>query len=166
MKHVFPIAVAAVALVACGDSRAPVDSTSSLPPLPEHYVAAAPLPGAQHVKEVRETAAEGQRVTLKGTLQDFGALATFRLVDDSLNHCGELGDDDHCSTPWDFCCEDPDALRRYTVNVEFLDGEVPGPWRLRGAHGLDRLKEVTVAGVLHVDERGNLRLAADRIALQ
>jgi hypothetical protein len=99
-------------------------------------------------------------------VRDFGALATFRLVEDSLRHCAEMGDDDHCKTPWDYCCEDPDALRRYTVNVEFFDGELPGKWRLRGAHGFDRLSEVTVAGVLHVDERGNLRLAAEQIALQ
>lgn len=159
--------LALAALAACGGgSGDDAGATSSLPPLPDRYVASAPLPEARNVKEVRDGVKEGDQVTLKGTLQDFGALATFRLVDDSLNHCAEMEGDDHCDTPWDYCCEDPEALRRYTVNVEFLDGAQPGAWRLRGAHGLDRLSEVTVAGVVHVDERGNLRLAADRVALQ
>ncbi len=163
-QHILFVLSALAVLAACKGEES---DGNHLPALPEHFVSTTPLESAVDVKAVRESAKDGERVVLRGTVQEFGALATLRLVEDSLSHCGEGNlEDEHCSTPWDFCCEDPAALRRYTVNVEFLEGERPGAWRLRGAHGIDRLSEVTVAGVLHVDELGNMRLAADRIALQ
>lgn len=125
----------------------------------------APLEGAVDVVDVRASGKDGERVVLRGTLQDFGSSATFRLVEDSLKDCSEKADD-RCPTPWDYCCEDPAKLRELTVNVEFLDGEFPGEWTLDGEHGLDHLSEVAVAGVLRVDEQGNLRLEAERMALQ
>jgi len=164
MRHL-PLLLALFA-VGCYGERGQKPS-SNLPPLPAHFVSETPLEGAQDVKAVRGAVQDGQPVILRGTLADFGALATFKLVEDSLAYCGEGNpDDDHCKTPWDYCCEDPSALRDYTVQVEFLDGDMPGAWRLSGQHGLDRLKEVAVAGTLKVDERGNMRLLADRVALQ
>ena len=32
-----------------------------------------------------------------------GCLAAFTLVEESLDHCNEMGEADHCATPWDFC---------------------------------------------------------------
>ncbi|MEX1025808.1 MAG: hypothetical protein WD226_12115 [Planctomycetota bacterium] len=165
----------ALPLVGCGDATEGAAKPSSTPAsseaatansMPSALWADAPLAEARDVKDVRDTAADGQAVVLRGTLQDFGDLATFRLVEDSLDDCTEMSEEDHCPTPWDYCCEDPEKLRKYTVNVEFLDGEFPAAWSLRGERGLDRLSEVTVAGKLRLDEAGNLRLEADRIAMQ
>jgi hypothetical protein len=132
--------------------------------MPAHLWSATPLEGAVDVVDVRATGVDGADVVLRGTLQDFGEYATFRLVEDSLRDCSESGDS--CRTPWDYCCEDPDKLRTLTVNVEFLDGEFPAQWSLEGQHGLTRLTEVAVAGVLRVDDQGNLRLEANKLSLQ
>lgn len=132
--------------------------------MPARYWSDAPLPGAIDVKVARAERKDGDEVVLRGTLQDFGELATFRLVEDSLADCVEKGDG--CETPWDYCCEDAGELASLTVNVEFLEGDLPGQWSLRGAHGLDRLTEVEVAGTLHFDPAGNMRLAATRLARQ
>lgn len=125
-----------------------------------------PLEGAKDVAAIRESGKDGDRVVLRGTLQDFGEMATFRLVEDSLEDCTEMGEEDHCATPWDYCCVEPSLVQRMTVNVEFLDGDLPRDVSLRGQRGLDHLSEVTVAGILRIDEAGNLRLEADRLAMQ
>ena len=46
------------------------------------------------------------------------------------------------------------------------EGDMPGPWKLEGFKGLDRLSEVVVSGKLTVDEAGNMRIAAEKIAMQ
>lgn len=134
--------------------------------MPTHLWSDTPLEGAVNVLDVRGSGVDGARVVVRGTLQDFGEYATFRLVEDSLLDCTEMGEKDHCKTPWDYCCEDPAKLRSLTVNVEFLDGEFPAQWSLEGQHGLGRLTEVAVAGVLRVDDQGNLRIEANKLSLQ
>jgi len=46
--------------------------------------------------------------------------ATFVLADESLEKCDEI-DDDHCSTPWDVCCEDRGKVMLGTLSVQFTD---------------------------------------------
>lgn len=134
--------------------------------MPAALWSAAPLADAKEVRGVRESAKDGDAVVVRGTLQDFGELSTFRLVDDALEDCTEMGEEDHCATPWDYCCADPDELQSLTVNVEFLEDGLPGDWSLKGQNGLDRLSEVVVAGTLRKDEAGNLRIEATRMSLQ
>ena len=94
-------------------------------------------------------------------------MANDRPKQDTLDHCAEMPDPDHCATPWDYCCEDPEKLRNLTVSVEFQgeDGEI-AEWALQGAHGLDRLDEVVAMGTLEIDEAGNMRLLATRMSRQ
>jgi len=126
--------------------------------MPESLWAAAPMVDAVEVL-VAKKAASGDLVVVQGQVQDFGDLATFRLVDSSLPPCT-----DQCATPWDFCCEDPADILAATINVEFLDGDLPASWSLKGAKGLDHLTKVCVTGTLHTDEAGNARISATSIA--
>lgn len=157
-------------LSACGgdaspQGSAPLSGASATTKLSQIW-SDVPLAPARDVIDVREHAHDGDAVVLRGTLQDFGEYATFRLVEDSLKDCTEMGDGDQCKEPWDYCCTDPTLLGQLTVNVEFLDGDLPIDESLRGQHGLDHLSEVTVAGILRVDPAGNLRLEATRLGLQ
>lgn len=157
------LSVSLVAAIGCGkgEERAAESPTTSIP---AELWSDTPLAGAEDVKDARERRKDGDEVVLRGTLQDFGELATFKLVEDSLEDCVEKADG--CKTPWDYCCIEPETLARLTVNVEFLEGDLPASWSLRGAHGLDHLTEVTVAGRLRFDEAGNMRLEATRLAKQ
>lgn len=128
------------------------------PQMPESLWIEAPTTDPVDVLAAKKVAS-GEVVTVKGQVQDFGTLATFRLVDSSLPPCT-----DHCPTPWDFCCEDPADVMAATINVEFLDGDLPASWSLKGAKGLDHLTRVCVTGTLHTDEAGNSRLSATSIA--
>lgn len=161
--HALLLSITMLSAVGCGGSSGRANEAPA-PSIPDHVWSESPLPGAEDVKDARERHKDGDTVVLRGTLQDFGELATFKLVEDSLADCVEMGDG--CETPWDYCCTEPETLSRLTVNVEFLEGELPASWPLRGAHGLDHLTEVTVAGKLRFDEAGNMRLEATRLAKQ
>ncbi len=153
-------ATAALAVLAFSSScstEAP-PAAKEVAAMPEALWSANPMADAVEVLAAKQ-APNGQVVVVKGQLQDFGDLATFRLVDNSLPPCT-----DQCATPWDFCCEDPSDIAAATINVEFLDGDLPASWNLRGAHGLDHLSAVCVTGTLHTDEAGNARLSATSIA--
>lgn len=151
-------------LVACGGPEA--EPTEVLPAPPESFWSEQVPARPRGVTEGLARAADGEAVALRGTLQDFvEGLAAFTLVEEALDHCDEMGEDDHCPTPWDYCCADPDALRAGTVAVELRDDSgMPGVWRVQGFHGLDRLSEVFVEGVLERDGAGNPLIVASRIS--
>jgi hypothetical protein len=157
---------AAGLFTACGGSEELAGSPTSLPAPPESFWSASAPESSQGVTEGVARAASGDAVALRGTLQDFvGGLAAFTMVEDALDHCAEMGEDDHCPTPWDYCCADPDALRAGTVTVELRDGEgMPGAWQVQGFHGLDRLSEIFVEGTLERDSAGNPLIVASRIS--
>lgn len=160
------VALLSLALAACSGGAEP-EPTNDGPAMPESVWSQAPLEGAVDVIDLRESAKSGDEVVVRGTLQDFGSFANFSLVEDTLDHCAEMPEPDHCATPWDYCCEDQDKLRELTVSVEFQgeDGDV-ADWSLEGAHGLDRLDEVVAMGTLEIDEAGNMRLLATRMSRQ
>lgn len=156
LSHLAATLTLLAAATSCSsDAPAPVEQG---PTMPESYWGAGPMADAVDVLAVKAEA-DGAMVVVKGQVQDFGDLATFRLVDYSLAPCT-----DQCPTPWDFCCEDPADLVLATINVEFLNGDLPAAWSLKGANGLDHLTEVTVAGKLRKDDAGNIRLEASSIA--
>jgi hypothetical protein len=142
--------------VSCATETAPAAQEG--PEMPAALWIETPATDAVDVLTAKKIAS-GERVIVKGQVQDFGSLATFRLVDNSLPPCT-----DQCPTPWDFCCEDPADVLAATINVEFLDGDLPAAWTLKGAKGLNHLTKVCVTGTLHTDEAGNSRLSATSIA--
>lgn len=147
-----------VATASCSSEAPAAAAAEETSAMPESLWAAAPMSGAVDVLQAKRSPS-GEVVVVKGQLQDFGDLATFRLVDNSLAPCT-----DQCPEPWDFCCEDPTDVAAATINVEFLEGDFPAPWGLKGAHGLDHLTAVCVKGTLHTDAAGNARLSATSIA--
>ena len=158
-------------LASCGGSEAAgggeaEGAATETAGMPSTFWSDAPLANPLEVRDARESAKDGDEVVLRGTLADFGELSTFLLVDDALDDCTEMGEEDHCPTPWDYCCEDPDEVTKLTINVEFLEDGLPGDWSFEGQQGLDRLTEVMVAGVFKKDEAGNMRLEAQRMSLQ
>jgi hypothetical protein len=110
-------------------------------------------PSGAHVAACKAAAKQGEEVTIVGriggTRNPFVAdAAVFTIVDPSLKACGESGDD-HCKTPWDYCCEDREAMKRGMATIEFADAQgVPLGFPVRGASGLDPLATVAVTGVV------------------
>ena len=148
---------------ACSD-----EATSTAPndAIPTRFYSEAEPAGAKPVADVYAAAKDGERVVLVGSVGGAAKVfvdgaAVFTLVDPSLASC--VGDGMGCATPWDYCCEDPDAMRKGTATIELREGaqvigESPQGWR-----GLDHLSTVVVAGVAERDASGNLVVAAEQL---
>lgn len=110
--------------------------------------------GALAVQQARLKLKPGDTAAVYGQIGGvmepfFDGYAGFVLADTDVVFCDELGDDDHCDTPWDACCEETDKLKASRASVQIVDREgVPYEFDLDGEYGLDRLTEVVVQGTI------------------
>lgn len=139
--------------------------------LPEGlFLGTRPEGQARKVSQIREAAAAGDEVVLEGFVafpSQSGAnarpfvdgAAILTLVDATVhNRCTQ--DNDHCTTPWDYCCTIAEA-RPETATIQVLgaDGR-PLARSLRGEGGLTELSRVTVVGNVRSVDPGHLIVAA------
>jgi hypothetical protein len=148
--------VLSVVLVACGGkdpsaSQTSKDSQTAAPAEKSIWLAQAPTDAAGILTS--RAAEPGTPVVVQavvgGVLRPFtDGFSTFVIGDESIVFCNEM-EDDHCSTPWDACCEDREklAISRALVQVVGNDG-LPLAGSMRGANGLKELDVVTVVGVI------------------
>ena len=170
-----PLLGLALLLVACAKESEGEDTFQNTPfgdgaahPLEASYLAAAPA-GAVEVNELRSLG-DGAEVVVRGDIRDYAPVegkAVLTLFDHSLLSCDEMGEDDHCATPWDFCCEDDDKITLGSAAVEFrgADGKLVAA-DLGGFHGIDYLTDVVVTGTLALDDAGNVRVVASGIHVE
>lgn len=141
-------------LVGCNEEAAPTtgDSTSSAAPTTANWQLASMPADPQGVKAIKDTAAEGDTVTVRGIIGGRkDALSTdsafFVMVDPDLeNIC--TSEDDHCATPWDYCCAMPDDIQANSATVQLVDADGnPLEFDLSG-QGVSPLDEVVVVGTV------------------
>ncbi len=167
----YPISSLLFLFASCGGSQEPAPEpgvdASAAHALEGRYLAAAP-DGAVEVSEVRSLG-DGAEVVVRGDVADFARVegkAVLTLYDHSLLSCDEMGEDDHCATPWDFCCEDGDKITLGSTTVEFREEGRLVSASLEGLHGLNYLSDVVVKGKLAIDEAGNTRVVAEGIHVE
>ncbi len=142
----------------CGKEPATPVATAALPA--GLFLAAAPV-DAMNLHEAKQSAVQGSTVVLHGRIggaeEPFAkGRAVFTLVDTGVKSCADMGDEDHCPTPWDYCCEPRDNLRTNSATIQIVDAD----GRLiksdiKGVRGLKPLADVTVVGtVAQVDASG------------
>ena len=156
------IMLVACVLAAAGGCDNDATSTSVAPPaaaasadaLPAGLLLAEAPAGAKDVVAARKDAKAGDTVVVRGRVGGSASplvegRASFQLVDASLKACGEGNVDDKCTTPWDFCCEDPKEIVAHSASVQVVgaDGK-PLRTPLAGLGGLKPLSEVTVTGTV------------------
>lgn len=108
---------------------------------------------------VRKTAKPGETLTITGKVMGrvdpfVPGRAIMVLGDPEIITSCDLNPDDHCQTPWDVCCDDPDVIKESTLTVQVLDSEgnlVKSG--LKGISGIKELSELVVTGV--VDKNSN-----------
>ncbi len=164
IRSFVPVLICAASIAAIGCSKHAPQSPSAAPAksaLAESYWLAAAPAGAIPVVAARERSKDGEPIVVTGRVKDFvDGLAAFTIVDASLPSCAEGGDMKECETPWDYCCTDPAAVQRASASVEIHDANGIVTTDVRGFHGLDHLKPVTVAGTAKRDAAGNLTVLA------
>lgn len=118
---------AALLVTGCGGSNGDAQSSANnATPLPTSvYASAAPQGEVQTVEAVRANISEGSEVILRGVVGGrkdpiTQNRAVVTIVDDTLEKsCG--APDDHCPTPWDYCCTLPETLAANMATVRFVD---------------------------------------------
>ena len=146
--------VCGLAITGCNegaDSSTSGGSSRAAPTTMEWRLASMP-DGAVGVRQAKDSAGEGDAVTVRGIIGGrMDALssdsATFVMVDTDLeNPCVE--DDDHCSTPWDYCCTLPENVQANMATVQLVD-EAGQPMAFDlSAQGVSPLDEVVVVGTV------------------
>ena len=145
--------------VGCGQSSAPAPSASAEPSVPDALAAVfqdvAATESIQPIPELRTSVSPGDTVVVEakvmGDMNPFVENRALFVVGDegTLTSCDLRGDDDHCDTPWDNCCDDPKALRAGTATIQVVDanGQVI-KHSIRGLEGLKELSRIRVKGVV------------------
>ncbi len=112
-------------------------------------------PGAALSVKAAKEKGHGEEVVVEGRVQEIvKGLAVFRLIDASLDYCGQRPGTMTDDTPWDYCCETPETRTAATLTVESRgpDGRV----RAGAMPSLRLLDLVAVKGRAEKDEHGNV----------
>jgi len=147
------LAGALTLFAACEDSSqtaqntGPADAPASAKPA--WLLTSAPA-GAIDVSDAKSSASEGDDIVLRGIIGGRVDVltedsATFVIMDTGLeNAC--VAEDDHCPTPWDYCCATADDLAANNATIQLVDDSgAPLDVNLVAA-GLEPLDQVVVVG--------------------
>lgn len=151
------------------DAATEVSSAPAAPPSPElkPLVVTAEAPTNQVGVAMAKEAPTGEDVVVEGRLSEFiEGKAAFTMVDGSIDSCADM-EEDHCPTPWDYCCVPPKKLSANSATVTLVDdaGKVLDG-NLQGVNSIDHLSTVVVTGKLQKDEAGNVTIAANKVYLK
>lgn len=125
-------------------SAAPTSSTWRLTAMPE---------GAVTVRQAKDSASEGDTLAIRGIIGGrMDALATetatFVMIDDAVHNPCVADEDDHCPTPWDYCCTPLEDRQANMATVQLVDENgAPMEFDLT-AQGISPLDQVVVVGTV------------------
>lgn len=147
--------VSVVSAIGLQEPSKPSTPPTKAPPasLPSDFFLAKQPEGAKTVEEVKASVKTGEKVLIRGRIGGSSApfvegRAVFTLMGSGLKACSD-DPEDKCKSPWDYCCETPEAIAKHSATVQVVDA-VGNPLRigLKGANGLKELSEVIVQGTV------------------
>jgi len=150
------VLLASTALLGCDgkSSEQTTSTTETFIDIPDSTFLAQRPAEAKDLAVVKKDAKIGDQVTflarVGGRARPFvEKQAIFIAADPSLQSCEVITDDDHCSIPWDYCCEDGELLREGMATIRILntDGR-PFGVNAKGAGGLQASKFIVVEGTV------------------
>lgn len=141
-----PAAIIALGLPACER----IDDQASA--APASWVLTTQPASAIAITNAKTDAKEGDTVTLRGIIG--GAMepisdesSVFRVIDTGLeNAC--VAEDDHCATPWDYCCAMPEDIKANSATVVIVDESGQTIDQSPSTQGFEPLDEVIVVGTV------------------
>lgn len=139
-------------LAGCGREPVAREKSTAPEPAPAAFAAAMPAGDPTPIPLARKQATPGGTLVIEGRIMGVAKpfseeLAVFVLGDEgTLTPCNAR-ESDTCPTPWDVCCNTPEARRDgvATVQIPGSDGAVLRRG-LKGVSGLRELSRVRVAG--------------------
>ena len=171
------IGTASLLLSGCGDAQTSAKTTVTSPPpstaqaLPAGLILKEAPTGAKDVGALKKDAKEGDEIVIRGQIGGrpdvFNAgRATFLIADMKFPACN-MKPGDKCETPWDFCCETPEAREANTAAIQVTDpdGKILKA-DVRGVSGIDYLSVVVIKGKVAKREEKNLVVNATGIYVE
>lgn len=155
-KPLLAIALAAFALTACEKKNVETTASEISPDTTlEKYFTDQKIPSGEPISTIRTNLKAGDEISISGLVMGREKVfvdnrASFILGDPStLTPCSEMGEDDHCPTPWDACCDSKEDLRNGIASIQIVgeDGRVLRG-NIKGTKGLKELSSVTVSGTV------------------
>lgn len=120
------------------------------------------------IPDAKRNVEAGDEVTIRGRIggrtQPFiDGRAIFTIVGPGPPACSDLPDD-HCTTPWDYCCAPRAELRANTATIQLAD-ENGAPLRtdIKGRNGIRELSDLTIRGTVVAAKDGALIVKATKI---
>ena len=162
--------VALAALTAC-DKPKPSETTASTnaDAIPKKVFLSKRPADAPMLREVKASSQVGDQVVFEarvgGRMDPFvEGMAIFLTADPRLISCDQRPGD-NCPVPYDYCCEDAEALKAGTATVQILNGDgVPYPVSVQGQGGIEPLKTIIIEGtVAEKDAKGMFVVDASNI---
>ncbi|MAB83093.1 MAG: hypothetical protein CMJ24_06615 [Phycisphaerae bacterium] len=157
LKFLMTVLFASSMLLGCDGERSEEPAETTAPAavaIPADTFLTSRPTDAQDLLAVKNTAAIGDDVTflarVGGRVKPFvESQAIFVAADPSLKSCEIISDDDHCTVPWDYCCEDGQLLREGMATIRIVDAEGrPIRMNANGAGGLEPAKYIVVRGTV------------------
>jgi len=143
--------LATLLLTGCKETSTAELNTTTEPAAATWLLASAPE-DAKSVSEAKASAKEGEQIVLRGRIG--GRLEpltegspVFTMMDLAVPACG-TEPDDHCRTPWDYCCETPETITANSATVQIMDAHGHPISESPTARGLAALDEVIVVGTV------------------
>ncbi len=153
-----------------GPADSPGDSKDETASGAEYLLSEAPT-GVKCVIEARKDSKDGDEVVVVGRIGGnknpwIEGRAGFWIIDPSFKPCNEKDDDD-CPTPWDYCCDSQEELRKGMATIKVVDrqGRTVAV-DARKLLGVKELQTVIVRGRAKRDSEGNLTILASGIYRQ
>lgn len=118
--------IATLMLPGCGSSEERAQEQDTSAQLPESVFLAQAPEGIQTIASLKATAQEGDevvvRVVVGGTEKPIvEGRASATVIEAGIkNPC--LDEDDHCPTPWDYCCSPQESRTANLANLRITDG--------------------------------------------
>ena len=147
------LGAALVLATGCGKSDDNASSDSGSDTLPASLMLAEAPTGVQSIADLKASSKEGDTVVIKavvgGRKNVFVAnRAVMTVIDASVtNPC--ISEDDHCSTPWDYCCTPPNELLPQLATVQILgDDGRPLAVDLSGMDSFKPLNTLVIQGTV------------------
>ena len=161
-----------ITLIGCGgkeDNNANQPALSST--IPSSFFTTERPSDVKDLVEVKKSAKKGDEVTFLARIGGrknasfVQSLAMMIVADPGLISCELMSDQEHCPTPEDYCCEDPELYAQGLGTIRFMDGAGDiYPFSAEGDHGLEILKYVVIEGtVIDINDNGLFIVDANKI---
>ena len=143
-----------LSLTGCGQNNEKTEeATPTTAAIPSTVFMTDKPSNAPMLREVKAGSQVGDKVVFEarvgGRMEPFvEGMAIFLTADPRLLSCDQRPGD-HCPVPWDYCCEDMDALKAGTATIQIIDPNgAPFPMTAEGQGGIEPLKTVVIEGTV------------------